>query len=184
MRVYGRYKNRIVREFTDESGDPCLELSTREGTPFLISKSDHEKICRLSWDISTTKHGKKYVTGYRKRLKRFVRLHRFIMDEEDPEVVIDHINSNGVDNRRTNLRKASYQQNSFNRVVSTRSSTGIKGVFYDKERGKYVARIQVGETYKNLGRFDTVEEAAKAYAAAAEKHYKEFARHTEVPSND
>ena len=176
MRVYRRYKNNIVREFTDETGDPCLELSTREGSTFSISKSDYDRVKRFSWNTTISSHGKKYVIGYRKKGKHFIHLHRYILQEKDETVIIDHKNSNGLDNRQANLRKATSQENSFNRVTSSRSSTGIKGVFYDKERNKYVARIQVDGVYKNLGRFETADQAAIAYEDAARQHYKDFAR--------
>ena len=135
---------------------------------------DLERVIKIRWIISETNKGKKYVTG--KVKGQFIRLHRFITGETNPEIIIDHINSNGLDNRRKNLRQATSQQNSFNRVVSSRSSTGIKGVFFDKERNKYVARIQVDGKYRNLGRFDTIEKAADKYAEAAKLHYGEYAK--------
>ena len=175
MRIYRKYHNKIIRSFVDDNGDEAIELSTRNGS-FLISASDLEKVKRFGWNITVDVNGKKYVTTKKKNKNYYFDLHRFLMEETNPEIVIDHVNSDGTDNRRSNLRRATYRQNSFNRIVSKRSSTGIKGVFFDKERNKYVARIKVDGKYKNLGRFEDINDAANAYKEAAELHYKEFSR--------
>jgi hypothetical protein len=89
---------------------------------------------------------------------------------------VDHINGNGLDNRRSNLRLATHQQNMRNRRRSTLNTSGYKGVHWDKQANKWHARIEVDDKKRTLGYFDTPEEGYKAYCKAARELFGEFAR--------
>lgn len=90
-------------------------------------------------------------------------------------LVTDHENGHSVDNRRANLRVATYVQNSVNTRVS-RGALEFRGVYIAKPSGRYVARIRRKGLVKSLGTYTTVEEAARAYDAAAIEMHGEFAR--------
>ena len=81
-----------------------------------------------------------------------------------------------LDNRRSNLRIASPSQNSANRRLERGTASGIKGVCRDQSRTKWRARIYVNRRRLNLGAFASKEKAGKAYRAAAEQYFGEFAR--------
>jgi hypothetical protein len=98
------------------------------------------------------------------------------MTGEWPAVYVDHINCVRDDNRWSNLRPASETQNMGNARKRADNTSGLKGVCWDAERGKWKAQIGVGGRSKGIGRFDTLEEAHAAYIAAAEKRFGEFAR--------
>lgn len=87
---------------------------------------------------------------------------------------VDHINGDRLDNRRRNLRAATTAENAKNRRPMLNSSTGFRGVTKTKG-GKFSAALQPKSKYIYVGVFDTAEEAALAYNAAAKKHYGEFA---------
>ncbi len=90
---------------------------------------------------------------------------------------VDHINGNPSDNRACNLRACNQMQNLGNSKRPKHNKSGVKGVFWDKERSKWMAQIQMENrrsTY--LGRFEKIEDAAACYAAAARKKFGEFAR--------
>jgi hypothetical protein len=88
---------------------------------------------------------------------------------------VDHRNNNRLDNQRANLRPCSPSQNAMNRSPRTGTSSQYKGVHWEKDRQRWVARIKVNGVYKNLGRFTDEMEAAQAYDRAAITHYGEFA---------
>lgn len=96
----------------------------------------------------------------------------------DEPPVIDHRDGDGSNNRWSNLRRATQSQNLRNASIGFQSRYGLpKGVTFDKARQKYVAQISVGNRNKHLGRFDTVEDAAEAYARAAGDFLKPRDRH-------
>jgi hypothetical protein len=97
-------------------------------------------------------------------------MHRLIMAAPDG-IGVDHINGDGLDNRRANLRLASQRDNSANMAVRASSATGFKGVSWKRRNRKWQA--QIGRTY--LGIFASAEEAARAYDHAAREAWGEFA---------
>lgn len=86
----------------------------------------------------------------------------------------DHINGNGLDNRRENLRICTPAQNRCNRGKTKANKSGYKGVCWDEKRSKWESIIRVSGKAIHLGRFSTAEEAARAYDDAATKLHGEF----------
>lgn len=93
-----------------------------------------------------------------------------------PEV-IDHIDGDPSNNSIQNLRCASQKENTWNSRIRSNNTSGIKGVRYDKVRGKWSARLKAGGEFKLLKRFNTKEEAIEAYRLAADKYHGEYARY-------
>lgn len=123
--------------------------------------------------------GSVYANGYRYiqvygEDYRAGRLAWFFMTGEDPTEFIDHINRIRDDDRFENLRKATNSQNQANAFWTTNTS-GFRGVSWIKSRGKWAASITVDGHQRNLGRYQTRIEAAKAYKRAAIEAWGEFA---------
>jgi hypothetical protein len=94
-----------------------------------------------------------------------------------PNDQIDHINGNTADNRFCNLRKASNQQNTMNCRAKKTTAHGIKGVWLDARRNRWIARIMLQGRSKYLGSFQSAEDAHRAYCVAANQLFGKFARH-------
>lgn len=91
-----------------------------------------------------------------------------------PDLQVDHINGNTADNRLSNLRLATNQQNAANQRTPKNNTSGTKGV--SARNGRWVAGIKIDGVRIHLGTFNTRELAAAAYAAAASSAFGSFAR--------
>jgi hypothetical protein len=105
------------------------------------------------------------------------RLAWFYVKGANPINLIDHVNGVCDDNRIINLREASRSQNAWNQIISTRNTSGLKGVSWDKHRNKWKAQIQILRKVKHIGYFTDKNEAYQAYCKAADEYHKEFANH-------
>lgn len=94
-----------------------------------------------------------------------------------PEMEIDHINRDPLDNRPENLREVTRSENEMNKLPSKRNSSGIKGVSWEKRRSKWRAQITANGEYKYLGSFGTRDEAESAYIAASIEMHGELSIH-------
>jgi hypothetical protein len=104
------------------------------------------------------------------------RLIWLIVTGEWPPADVDHRDLDKGNDRWDNLRLATRSQNFFNKLARRDNASGFKGVSYDSARDKYAADIQANGKRVRLGRFDTAEEASRAYRAAAIREHGEFAR--------
>ncbi len=136
----------------------------------------HGRICDASWYTNVKSHtsyavSKWYPSG--KKGKPYeVRLHRVILCAK-AGVMVDHINHDGLDNRRLNLRVTSFLGNSANRRVSP--GKRFKGVFFHKQTGKYEAAVRCHGVKHHPGLFAVEEDAALAYNVKAAELFGEFA---------
>lgn len=140
------------------------------GAPFQFDTEDWDKVKEFRWWVGCDG----YVCADDKKRRR-IKLHNIIINPPG-DLVADHINGDRADCRKANLRWASIRENSYNSKLSRRNSTGFKGVYYDRHRGKYEAYIRPNGAKKHLGRYTTAHEAARAYNVAASFYFGEFAK--------
>ena len=139
----------------------------------IVDAEDHFRASYFTW--SHHQHDGMHYAHTTDLDGKSLSLHRFIMDAR-PGQMIDHINGDGLDCRKSNMRFCTTAQNSQNRRASRNHKHGqYKGVTCRKS-GRWLARI--GNGYKSiyLGDFPDAESAARAYDAAALTHFGEFAR--------
>ena len=153
-----------MRYVTIDLGRGYKAIIDEESIPILGSKRWRAQIC----DGGKTIYARSDEGG------NYLLMHRLIMNAPKG-VVVDHINKNGLDNRMSNLRLATYVQNAANRGPDKRNLLGIKGV--SKRREKYKARIFDNGKQIFLGSFDTKEEASAAYQGAAKVLWGKYASH-------
>jgi hypothetical protein len=102
------------------------------------------------------------------------KLHRFILNETDRYVMIDHINRDTFDNRECNLRRAIHKNNMKNRRKKNSNNTsGYRNVC--KIGNKWVVQLQINDKNKRLGSFNNVDDAGKFAEEMRLKHYGKFA---------
>ncbi|ABK00200.1 HNH endonuclease [Xanthomonas phage Xop411] len=88
-----------------------------------------------------------------------------------PSKQLDHINGQRDDNRIENLRECTKAENQQNQGKRSDNTSGIQGVCWHKQTGKWYARIWVNGKQINLGLFNSIDEAAQARAAAKAQHH-------------
>jgi hypothetical protein len=133
----------------------------------------HLKWCaRKGWDtfyasrMFKTKDGKFHV----------LLLHHVIAGYPLNGLMVDHIDGNGLNNLRSNLRIVTRSQNGMNRKARKNTSSGFKGVQWREDSQVFRAYIRINGKRINLGNYQTAEEAFECYQAAATKYFGEYSK--------
>jgi len=141
---------------------------------------DHDLVKNIKWNIAVGDDQVFYARGrikkrYRKEGEQIcVRMHRLIMNPPN-DMQVDHINHNGLDNRRNNLRVATQNQNGANRRKDRDNLTGFKGVTFVKKKGLYKPRIRVDDVLIHGRMTKNIYDAAVQYNEMAIKYFGEYA---------
>jgi hypothetical protein len=161
-----------IREIRIEGNIAYVPLT--KGYEAIIDAVHAEKIGRWNWHARIDR---KSVYACRSKPRgygpREVRMHNDILGKKD-KLEVDHINRNTLDNRTKNLRFATKSQNQCNRSIQKNNRSGFKGVSFDSKNNKWQAHICFNKKRKNLGRFNTKQEAYSAYCKASAELHGEF----------
>lgn len=147
-----------------------MEIILINGETVLVDDFDYGKLLGHRWFCSNQKgllYARRNVRGQKNKK---ILMHREILGLNDPKVYVDHIDGNGLNNQRSNLRICNQQQNMANRRKILKGSSQYKGV---SRRGKNW-RVIVGR--KSYGTFPCEKEAAIAYNFIAFHNYGEYAK--------
>jgi hypothetical protein len=157
------------------------EIPLTQGYVALIDDKDFERVSAHKWTAAVCRRKDGTIWNvYAMRGVQVggapytIRLHRFIMGVNDSMMTVDHIDHDGLNCQRTNLRVATRKQNSANQKKQSGTSSQYKGV-YMKRGGKWCAQIGFNKQKKILGIYDNEEDAAAAYNRAAAEIFGEFA---------
>ena len=147
------------------------EIELTQGKVAIVDDEDFEYISQWKWCYTINQKSR---SGYAIR-RPGILMHR-VINKTPPGMQTDHINGNGLDNRKENLRSCTRTQNKANVKMNRNNKSGYKGVSREKKRKTWRAHIRIGGKGRALGRFDILEEAARAYDRAAREKFGEFAR--------
>jgi hypothetical protein len=150
------------------------EIKLTRGQVALVDDRDYDLLSQKTWTAVKTKTAFYAAHYYRDDGKiRSIHMHRFLLNPL-PGLVIDHIDGNPLNNRRSNLRIATYQQNLFNQRGRTKH--GFKGVRDNNSlKNPFVAFIADNGKIRHIGVYPTAELAAMAYDRRAIELRGEFA---------
>lgn len=129
-----------INQYILNSDDTVIGIATNTGREFLVDYEDYLKIKNISWHESNTG----YIV-HKDTKKSVIQLHRLIT-QCPPDKVVDHINHNKLDNRKSNLRVCTQRQNSLN--TKPKSNTGEFGISFSK--GYYY--VQVAGKYRGIAK--------------------------------
>lgn len=150
----------------------------------LVDDEDFDYLNQWKWHCAK---GDKYVARREyfvggKGKSKIVYMHRLIMNTPEG-METDHINRNGLDNRRENLRICTGAENRFNHKLISTNKTGYHGVYWDKLKGKWGVGISIKGKHKGLGYYENIKKAALAYNEAAILYRGKFANLNSIGGN-
>lgn len=143
----------------------------------IVDDDVYEQIKKYSWHAHKNRSGRFYAI---RRIKKngvwsHMKMHREVMNAKEGEI-IDHINCDSLDNRKSNLRVVSRSQNTWNQITHIKTSSKFKGVSWHKDRRKWQAYVTKDYKTYYLGLHEMEEDAARAYDKKAKELFGEFAR--------
>jgi AP2 domain len=152
-------------------GANMKEIPLTKGFVALIDDEDFERVSQIKW---TVKKGATSKTYYAQNSMKRLLLHRFVLGVP-ANLDVDHRDRNGLNCCKGNLRVSTTCQNKYNVGIRSDTTSGYKGVCWNKLERKWKVAIKSNKHSFHLGTFSDLLEAAHAYDVAAKTFHGEFA---------
>lgn len=153
-------------------------IQLTHGQVTLVDDADFEWLNQWTWHAHIAKGSAKYYAcrfpSRKLGPRKMIHMAALIMGESVG--LPDHINGNGLDNQRHNLRLATHSQNGMNSKVASNNTSGFKGVHWCKPKNCWAMQIQCGDVQYRKSGFLNAEEAGRHYDTKARELAGEFAR--------
>lgn len=162
-----------MTKITQEELKSWLRYDPETGSFFWLKANSNR--ATVGGKAGTCKDGYTVITINRKQYRAHHLAWLYVYGEYPSLFYIDHINGSRSDNRIQNLRLATHGENLMNRGPQRKNTTGYKGIWWDKNKQLWAAMIGFNNQKKALGRYETAEDAARAYDAAARLYHGQFA---------
>lgn len=153
------------------------EILLTKGKVALVDDADYEYLSQFKWQAQARKCGIWYAYRTLPCSHSIIAMHRDIL-KTAKGLDTDHIDGNGLNNQRSNLRECTHAENIHNQKVRLceNKSSKFKGVRWDKDRNRWRVEIKLHGKAIYVGRFISELQAALSYNEAAKKYHGEFAR--------
>lgn len=162
------------------------QIQLTKGKFALVDDEDFEWLNQWKWCVQGQNSGSNFYAKRAVRKKivhesenyfsmKMISMHRFIFGIKDINIVIDHIDGNGLNNQKSNLRPCTQTQNLYNRRSKGTKTSVYKGVSQRGISNQWRAYIHVKDKVLHLGTFGSEIDAAASYNIAALKYHGEFA---------
>ncbi len=145
------------------------QIPLTKGKFAIVDDEDYLYLHKIKWRVHCNNEILYAVTGSHHNGDKEVLMHSMIMQTPEGKVV-DHINHDGLDNRRCNLRVTDQSINMYNRRKTQGKFSAYKGVCWSASHNKWLARIWIKKRMVRLGYFDNEVDAAKAFDAGMAKY--------------
>ena len=147
-----------------------------QGQFAIVDDADFEWLNQWKWRATKSRSTYYAIRSVQQNGKKaFIYMHRIILSPP-PSRETDHINHDGLDNRRSNLRPCTRGENRQNSRKQASCSSRYIGVSWNKAKGNWRAYIMFSGRQHHRGHFDDERAAARAYNIAAREYFGEFAK--------
>ena len=154
----------------DLSGEYGIGYTSNTNKEFYFDLEDYNKIKDYCWCESHVKSGYIVISAQEPGTNKTIKMHQLIYGE-----TCDHKDRNPLNNRKNNLRPATYSQQNMNRGIAKNNTSGFIGVYWIKNNKKWQASININHKKIHLGYFNDKNEAIKTRLKAEFQYYGEFA---------
>lgn len=144
------------------------QITISNGLIALVDEDDYDKVSKFNWHYSSYKYA--HTSNTRKHK---ITMHHLIMGKPEKGYDVDHINGNGLDNRKSNLRIVPHWLNLHNSGVSKNNKSGESGVHYMARIDRYWAYINIQGKRKSLGYYKSFDEAKAVRVKAKQELFRE-----------
>lgn len=167
FKKYNQYSDKLV----DQYGEYYIGFASNTNSEFYFDAEYFDKVSKYCWheSIHTIKNYH-VLRAYSSELKQHIKMHQLVFGS-----YCDHIDRNTLNNRKYNLRKATFTENAQNKSIQKNNTSGVVGISWNEKRKKWESSITINGKYTHLGRFVEKDDAIKARLIAEQEHFGEFA---------
>lgn len=166
LQIESRYNKKKLNKY-NLAGDFGIGYDSK-GEEFYFDLEDYDKIKDYTWRVTSGSYPRTKINGVS------IGLHSFLIKHKE-NTWVDHINGNPRDNRKQNLREATYTQNGMNKQFMSTNTSGIIGVYLNKKGNFWCAQISINNKIIYVGGSKDKEKAIKKRLEAEKEFYGEFA---------
>jgi len=154
------------------------EIKLTKGAVALVDDEDYRHLSIHKWHLTSNGYAaRRAIVGGKSKI---VLMHQYVTELKYGEMP-DHIDMNKLNNSRKNIRPVTRSQNRMNGGLDKNNKSGVRGVSWDTGRQLWTSKIGVNGKTINLGRFNDIVVASRAYKSAVEKYFPGFSTMGKTP---